>query len=850
MISVPAPSRPAAPGASRLLRLPLVVAAALLSAATALLGAPPAVQDAACAGLTLIGAAVLLASAGRSVSPRAWRCYALAVVVAGGGGERDEREEVAGEDAQDGARRDALRTGASWTAGRVQLVTAAALFVVATLLAVHVLLHPLLAGPAVPWSLAAAVVVLPPVVAITTAAALLFHGTVPRGRQRVAAVLLGGQGVMAAALVLGVLASGLPSSALGTWVRPAMAVTVVLLCVAGRLDVPRDAPGDPRLQAVGATVSLLPHLAALVGGTLLLLLLSDAHRADPFDVVLGVLGLCALVAHQVVTWRGQHRLTAALLRSENYFRTLVRSSADPVVILDGRMRVTFASRALADLLGRDPQDAVGRSLVDWLHPDDVEVLTATPCDGSAVRTGRVRHADGRWRLIQATVRDLRQDPDVGAFVLYCRAITSAPPAADAGPALLELALADPDTGLPNRAALVRRLAALRTEAGGRPRSLAVVGIAGLVPGPAHDVAGCLARGLRGEDWLARTKDGDFAVVVAGSVADAEVLATRLVTAVGALPGARLHAWAGVTAVPPDADPSEALRAADLALRSARTGGPGCVRRADEALRLQRDRRDTLRADLAGALGRGELRLAFQPVVDVVLHRTVSVEALLRWRHPVFGEISPAEFVPLAEESSLITELGRWVLAEACTTVAGLPDPDLAVAVNVSARQAAGGSLVRDVLAALASSGLPASRLTVELTESVLADEEVVEDLATLRRLGVRVAVDDFGTGWSSLAYLVGLPIDVLKLDQQFLAGMQDDPQRQALCRSVLHLGGSLDLAVVVEGVATEPELRLLRDMGHRFLQGYALSRPLEVARLAAGDWPTGLAPVAGAHPVG
>jgi EAL domain-containing protein (putative c-di-GMP-specific phosphodiesterase class I) len=275
-----------------------------------------------------------------------------------------------------------------------------------------------------------------------------------------------------------------------------------------------------------------------------------------------------------------------------------------------------------------------------------------------------------------------------------------------------------------------------------------------------------------------------------------------------------------------------------------------VRRADEALRLQRDRDDTLRTDLTGALGRGELRLAFQPVVDVVLHRTVSVEALLRWRHPVFGEISPAEFVPLAEESPLITELGRWVLAEACATVAGLPDPDLAVAVNVSARQAAGGTLVSDVLAALASSGLPAARLTVELTESVLADEEVVQDLATLRGLGVRVAVDDFGTGWSSLAYLVGLPIDVLKLDQQFLAGVEDDPQRQALCRSVLHLGGSLDLAVVVEGVATDPELRLLRDMGHRFLQGYALSRPLERAQLATGHWPTGLAPAAGAHPAG
>ncbi|MGK5169800.1 EAL domain-containing protein [Geodermatophilus sp. CPCC 205761] len=181
-----------------------------------------------------------------------------------------------------------------------------------------------------------------------------------------------------------------------------------------------------------------------------------------------------------------------------------------------------------------------------------------------------------------------------------------------------------------------------------------------------------------------------------------------------------------------------------------------------------------------------------------------------------------------------------MLERACATVAALADTELAVAVNVSARQARSGSLVPDVLAALASSGLPAARLTVELTESMLVDEEVVDDLVTLRRLGVRVAVDDFGTGWSSLAYLVGLPIDVLKLDRQFLDGVEHDPQRQALCRSVLHLGGSLDLPVVVEGVTTDAELRLLRDMGHRFLQGYALARPLEVEQLVAGGWPTGV----------
>jgi EAL domain-containing protein (putative c-di-GMP-specific phosphodiesterase class I) len=223
------------------------------------------------------------------------------------------------------------------------------------------------------------------------------------------------------------------------------------------------------------------------------------------------------------------------------------------------------------------------------------------------------------------------------------------------------------------------------------------------------------------------------------------------------------------------------------------------------------------------------------VVDAVLHRTVTVEALLRWRHPVFGDVSPVEFVPLAEESPLIVDVGRWVLLEACRTVAALDDGDLCVAVNVSARQVRSGELVPDVLAALEDSGLHPSRLLVEITESVLLDDtHVIEDLAALRGLGVRIAVDDFGTGWSSLAYLVGMPVDVLKMDQYFLADVEHDPARRAMCRAVLQLGSSLGLPVIVEGVNTPATLALLRDMGHRYLQGFLLSRPLEAGALARG----------------
>ena len=594
-------------------------------------------------------------------------------------------------------------------------------------------------------------------------------------------------------------------------------------------------------------------VAALTLGIALAAVVPVALPGHPLlRLLVALLGLAPLTAALTALSRRQARLTTDLRSSQAAFRTLVRSSVDPVVILDRQLRVTFASPAVATLLGHAPGDVVGLFLPDAVHPDDRAGLLGpgSPAPGEhgefAVRTVRVRTGEGQWRLVQSTVRDLRTDPDVGAIVLYCRDVTSRGRGTD--PELLELSLTDPVTGLPNRTALSRRLAAVQRQVDAHPVALVLVSVDGLAggtpPGTESTVlrvlTSRLARELRGEDWLARGKDGDFVVLVDGTVSDAEVVATRLVAMIGwlATDAGPLTATAGVTGLAPDVDPGEAVRRADLALYSARSAGRGSVHRYDDALRIARDRRSTLAADLAGALARGELRLAFQPVVDVVLHRTVSVEALLRWRHPELGDVSPQEFVPLAEESPLISQLGRWVLREACRTVARTTDDELSVAVNVSARQVRSGELVSDVVAALEAGGLPACRLIVEITESMLLDAHVAADLQTLRELGVRIAVDDFGTGWSSLAYLVGMPVDLLKMDQHFLAGVETDPQRQALCRTVLQLGASLGLPVIVEGVSTPGQLALLRDMGHRFVQGYAFSRPLEAGQLAAGAWRT------------
>ncbi|MDP5183861.1 EAL domain-containing protein [Blastococcus sp. BMG 814] len=613
-------------------------------------------------------------------------------------------------------------------------------------------------------------------------------------------------------------------------------------------DVTTAAPGQPLAASPSGRAAAPASILALVAVVL-------GTWSAPAPARLLCLGGAAVLAPALFAlWRRQARLAGALRTSRAQFTALVRSSADPVVLLDDSLRVTFASPAIAALLGRDPAELPGLPLAHAVHQDDRRTLFATlrtQADDHgelAVRTARIRTGDGGWRLVQATVRDLRADPEVGALVLFCSDVTARREGPD--PELLELALTDPVTGLPNRSALVRRLAAVQRQGPAHRASLVLLSVDGAASaGPGAETAvlraltSRLARELRGEDWLTRGKDGDFVVLVDGGVADAEVVAARLIATLRwlATPAGRLTATAGVTGLAADVDPGEALRRADLALHSARTAGAGSVHRFDDALRSAEDRRSALSTDLAGALARGELRLVFQPVVDVVLQRTVSVEALLRWRHPELGDVSPQEFVPLAEESPLITELSRWVLREACATVAGLPGEELAVAVNVSARHVHSGELVADVVAALGTSGLPASRLVVELTESMLLDSHVADELQTLRGLGVRIAVDDFGTGWSSLAYLAGMPVDLLKMDQHFLADVEHDPQRRALCRGVLQLGTSLGLPVVVEGVTTTGQLALLRDMGHRYLQGYAFARPLEAGQLADGGWPTAVA---------
>jgi diguanylate cyclase (GGDEF)-like protein/PAS domain S-box-containing protein len=831
----------------------LAVLAALLTLSAGLLPKDAAVVVAVSLNFAAVPVvlAVLVRSGRTSSHPAGWRWFALCLLVGAVGALITGALLPWGQSAVGSVPGQLLAVVAvarmldrgSLRAARGQLGTMLTLFVIADLLTVHSIYELFVPDGMLRASQALALSALLVSIAIGTGVALVFISVARVHERRVGWLLFAAQTATAVGGAASTIATG--PGAVQVLACASSVLGLALLVVACLADQPASRPAGVRTPGGSALGALLPHCTAMVGGALLLFSVPITGELTILGAALGVLGLGALLAHQIASWRTQQQLTHDLQRSEAYFRTLVRGSADPVLILDDQLRMTWVSPAITELLGVDPRRVVGVALADAVHPDDAPGLIAAlnaahDIDETKTRTARVRHADGRWRLIQSRVRDLRSDPDVGALVLYCRDVTAAAPPA-AGPDLSVFSTQDPTTGLPNRTALTQRLAATLRGPAVDSRSLVLVGIDGLADGDdaamLRELTARFSRVLRSEDWLARSGVSEFAVLVEGTMADAEVVASRLVGTVEPVatgPGAshRLTAAAGVAPLAADVDAGEVLRSADLALRSARVAGPGRIRRHSDALRITQDRDEALRADLADALHADRLHLVYQPVVDLALHRAVSVEALLRWTHPVYGEISPTEFIPLAEESSLITEIGRWVLTRATATIVALPHPDLGVAVNVSARHVRSGELVDDVLSALESSGLPAARLVLEITESVLLDDEhVVADLELLRRLGVRIAVDDFGTGWSSLAYLVGLPIDVLKMDRQFLTDIATDPQRRALCASVLHLGNSLGLAVIVEGVETQVELQLLRDMGHRFIQGYLLARPLDAVVL-------------------
>jgi EAL domain-containing protein (putative c-di-GMP-specific phosphodiesterase class I) len=281
-----------------------------------------------------------------------------------------------------------------------------------------------------------------------------------------------------------------------------------------------------------------------------------------------------------------------------------------------------------------------------------------------------------------------------------------------------------------------------------------------------------------------------------------------------------------------------LRNADAAMYRAKSQGRGIVAVFEPGMLNAAMIRLELEAEIREAFAQREFVLAYQPTVDFATREVVGVEALIRWNHPVRGLLQPVEFIPFAEESGLIVEIGTWVLGEACRQAAdwrrqGLTTGEFAMAVNVSARQLVGDGLIRDVEAALTRSGLAASDLVIEVTESAVLEDpdHAVTTLGALRARGIRVAIDDFGTGYSSLSQLQTLPVDVLKIDRAFIAGAGSS-SAVALTETLVQLGRMLNLRTVAEGIETAAEAATLQALGCNLAQGYYFGRPMTPDALA------------------
>ena len=354
-----------------------------------------------------------------------------------------------------------------------------------------------------------------------------------------------------------------------------------------------------------------------------------------------------------------------------------------------------------------------------------------------------------------------------------------------------------------------------------------------------DVGARLQGCLRTDDTAARLGGDEFGILLEGVVGDgAEIAARRILdvlTAPFSISGKEIFVSAsiGLASGRGLTNAHELLRDADAAMYAAKANGKGRYEQFLPAMHSAVVEQLDLQNELQRALEKQEFELQYQPLIDLSRGSIVGVEALVRWQHPRRGLVPPMDFIPLAEESGLVIEMGKWVLERACAQVrgwqlSGKVGGDFEIAVNVSARQVRHPGFAAQVEWALADSGLSPDNLVLEITEHVLMKEVelMIERLTELKRLGVRIAVDDFGTGYSSLSYLHRFPIDILKIDRAFVSAIENRSQEASLARAIVGLGETLGLQTVAEGVETTRQLSALKALGCVRGQGFLFARPL------------------------
>ncbi|MPZ86695.1 MAG: EAL domain-containing protein [Nitriliruptorales bacterium] len=572
-----------------------------------------------------------------------------------------------------------------------------------------------------------------------------------------------------------------------------------------------------------------------------------------------VLAAWAGLLMALALWRLARRRTAryrwATIPGDRLFQSLLRHAPDLALVIDGHGGITYLSPAAGRLVGLEPNDCVGMDTADLVHPEDLPLLTGALRDleeeDAAVLPFdlRLQRADGSILWVESKLSDLREDPAVAGFVLNVHEITQRK-AIEAK--LVHQALHDPLTALPNRLLFHRRVEEALAVRNGRPRLLAVLFLdiddfktvndtLGHAVGDelllkvALRINGC----LRPDDLAARLGGDEFGVLLVDlpSMHTAVQVARGLVEVVAqplALHGLTLtmHACVGIALTNEGASAASLLRDADMAMRQAKSQGKGQVAVFDAALQNGALQRLSLRADLANALARRELFLHYQPIVELGSGRAVATEALLRWQHPQLGTLLPDEFLPVAEETRLMRPIGRWVLERACLQAqacrARFPGQPLSISVNLTSTQLDEGAVVEDVERALENSGLPPACLVLELTESTLLrdTQSAAATVHSLKELGIRLAVDDFGTGYCSLSYLQRLPVDVLKIDRSFVAGLGSDGRQAKLTEGIVQMARTLDMQIIAEGIESSGQLAHLRRLGCDLGQGYLFSYPL------------------------
>jgi diguanylate cyclase (GGDEF)-like protein/PAS domain S-box-containing protein len=550
----------------------------------------------------------------------------------------------------------------------------------------------------------------------------------------------------------------------------------------------------------------------------------------------------------------------ALEASEARFRVLTESGLDLISVVREDGTFTYQSPVLRTLLGYEPAEMIGRSIFGILHRDDLaHVRAAFRRILETVHTRepiefRVRHRDGQWRTFESLGTNCIDDPHIQGVVFNSRDVTDRKAIQSR---IQHLAYHDNLTGLPNRSLLQDRLAHCIARAERSSRKVAVLFIdldnfKNINDTLGHDVGDELLRQVarrlttcvRSSDTIAR-QGGDEFIVLLDSLEDgrgASVVAQNILNSLRAafdLGGTAQHVSGsvGIALYPEDGrDAQTLMRNADTAMFHGKGIGKNTYQYFTAQMNVAVKRRMTLESALRRAVLQKDFMLHYQPQIDLETGEISGVEALVRWKTEDSGIVMPADFIPLAEETGLINEIGEWVLREGCRQNREWQDRGLAprrVAVNLSARQFMDKGFLDTLTRVLEETGLDPAWLELEITESQIMrqTEGMILLLTRLSGMGVHLAVDDFGTGYSSLSYLKRLPIQKLKIDQSFVRDITVDPNDAAIVVAIIQMARSLELETIAEGVETAGQLALLRSKGCRAGQGYYFSEPLSADNL-------------------